>query len=69
MYQEHRGSMERGMFSTNFINCIDNQKVRGWSVEQSGRKLRDDCFYKGMFSITDQTKESGYGENNQLAEF
>lgn len=50
------------MFSTNFINCIDNQKVRGWSVERSERKLRDDCFYKGMFSITDQTKESSYGE-------
>lgn len=57
------------MFSTNFINCIANQKARGSSVEQSERKLRDDCFYKGMFSIRDQTKETGYSENNQLAEF
>lgn len=51
--------MERGRFSTNFINCVANQKARGCSVEQRERKVRDDCIYKGTFSFTDQMKESG----------
>lgn len=57
MYQEHLGSMEREIFCTIFINCIDSQKARECIVEQSERKLKDDHFYKGTISITAQMKE------------
>jgi len=50
--------MERGLFCTNFINRIANQKARGCSVEQSKQKLRDDHFYKSMLSTADQMEES-----------
>lgn len=46
--------MGRGIFCTNFINYIGNPKARGCSE----RTLRDDHFYKGTFSITDQMEDS-----------